>query len=458
VTVTKEIKRLEHSALELIITVGKDDVRSEYDDLIRQYGKTIQIPGFRKGKVPRDVMLKKFGDTFRGETLGKLVETAITKVFEDESFPVENRPLPYSSPRLKEDEKELELDLDRDLVFSVVYDALPQFTVGAWKGLEVEVPDAKLEDEDLNRELEVLRERNAIVLDRDDGAEAAQGDVVTVNYAEISDDGEIVPETERQDFVFTLGSGYNIFKFDDDITGMKKGETREIEKSYPEDFADKDLAGKTKKIRVTLTALKEKKLPDLDDDLAQDVDEKYKTLEDLKNDIRERLTRSLDGKLREIGISRILEKILETTTVDVPESMIRIELESRWRNMARQFNADPEELTRNMEKSGSGRESIFEGWRPDAVKALQGRIIVETLMKDLGFEAGEEELEKEFETMTKETGTSIDEVKKYYESDEMKDYLKESIKERKFFDLLLSENTVKKGNITKYLDLISNNG
>jgi trigger factor len=458
VTVTKEIKRLEHSALELIITVGKADVRSEYDDLIRQYGKTLQIPGFRKGKVPRDVMLKKFGDSFKGETLGKLVETAITKVFEDESFPAESRPLPYSSPQLKEDGKELELDLDRDLVFSVVYDVLPQVTVGPWKGLEIEVPDARLEDEDLNRELEILRERNAIVLDRDDGAEAAQGDVVTVNYAEISDAGEIVPKTERQDFVFTLGSGYNIFKFDDEITGMKKGETREIEKSYPEDFMDKDLAGKTKKIRVTLTALKEKKLPDLDDDLAQDVDEKYETLEDLKNDIRERLTRNLDEKLREIGISRILEKILETTTVDVPESMIRIEMESRWRNMARQINVDPEEFTRNIEKSGGGRESIFEGWRPDAVKSLQGRLIVETLMEDLGFDVGDEELEKEFETTAKETGTAIDEVKKYYESDEMKDYLKTSIKERKFFDLLLSKNTVKKGNITKYLDLISNKG
>jgi trigger factor len=458
VTVTKEIKQLEHSALQLTITVGKDDVRSEYDELIKQYGKTLQIPGFRKGKVPRDVLIKKFGDAFKGETLGKVIETAITGVFEDESFPKENRPLPYSSPQLKEDEKELELDLDKDLVFSVVYDVLPRFTVGPWKGLEVEAPDAKVEDEDLNRELEAIRERNAIVLDRDDTAEAAKDDVVTVNYAEISDSGEIIPDSDRQDFVFTLGTGYNIYKFDDEITGMKKGETRDIEKSYPEDFEDKDLAGKTKKIRVTLTALKEKKLPDLDDDLAQDVDEKYQTLEDLKNNIRERLTRNLDARLREIKISRLLEKIVETTPVDIPESMIRIELEGRWRNMARQFKVDPEELAKNMEKSGRGLDTILEGWRPDAVKALQSRLIVETLMRELGIEASDEEVETEFETMSNEADTPVDEVKKYYESEQMMEYLKENIKERKFFDYLLSENTIKKGNLTKYLDLISNNG
>jgi trigger factor len=188
------------------------------------------------------------------------------------------------------------------------------------------------------------------------------------------------------------------------------------------------------------------------------VDEKFTTLEDLKNNIRERLARTLERRLREITISRLLEKIMETTPVDLPESMIRIELESRWRNTARQFNMDPDELTKKMEKSGSAKDSIFEGWRPEAVKALQSWFIVETLMAEIGFEASDGELEKEFETLAGETGSLPDEIKKYYESDQMKEYLKGEIKERKFFDLLLSENTVKKGNHTKYLDLVSNNG
>jgi trigger factor len=244
VTVSKEVQRLEHSALQLTVTVGKDDIRSEYDALVAKYGKTIQIPGFRKGKVPREVLIRKFGDAFKSETLGNVVEKSMSGIFEDESFPKEDRPLPYSSPQLKEDG--LDLDPDKDLTFSVVYDTLPNVPLGPWKGLEVEAPDAEVSDEDMDREIETIRDRNAIVLDKEDDAAAAKGDVVTVNYAELSDAGEILPGTERQDFVFTLGTGYNVFKFDDEITGMKKGESRDIEKTYGGVFEDKDLAGETR--------------------------------------------------------------------------------------------------------------------------------------------------------------------------------------------------------------------
>jgi trigger factor len=440
----------------LIVTVGKDDVRSEYDALVAKHGKTLQIPGFRKGKVPREVLIRKFGDAFKNEALGNVVEKSVSGIFEDEAFPQENRPLPYSSPQLKEED--LKLDPDKDLTFSVVYDAYPSFIQGPWKGLPVEAPDAEVTDEDLNREIETIRERNAIVQDKEDDAAAAGGDVVTVNYAELSDAGEILPGTERQDFVFTLGTGYNVFKFDDEITGMKKGETRDIEKTYGEDLADKDLAGQTRKIRVTVTAVKAKSLPDLDDDFAQDVDEKFDTLEDLKANIRDKLTKNLEGQLRGLEINAILEKIMESTPVDVPESMVRIELESRWRNMARQFNVTPEAFTERMEQSGRSRDSIFEGWRPDVLKVLQSRLIVENLIRDQGFDASDEALEKEFETMAGEADTSVEEVKKYYETEQMREYLKENIKERKLFDLLLSENTIKKGSRMKYLDLVPNNG
>ncbi|MDR3337788.1 MAG: trigger factor [Treponema sp.] len=456
-TVTKEVEHLEHSAVKLTITVSKEDIRSEYDKIVNDYAKTIQIPGFRKGKAPREVLIRKFAEAFKGEAMAHIIEHSVTEVFDDESFPKEDRPLPYSTPAMRDEPADL--DLEKDLKFSVAYDVLPKLAVGKWKSLEVEVPEAGVEDEDLNRELEVIRDRNAIVLDREDGAPSVMGDVVTVNYSELSDSEEVIAGTERQDFVFTLGTGYNIYKFDDEVAGMKKDETRDITKAFPEDFEDKELAGKTKKIRVTVTAVKERKLPDLDDDLAQDVDEKYQTLDDLKASIKERLSKNLDKRLRDIKVSKILEKILESTPVDVPESMVRIELESRWRALARQFGADPEELTRSMTKDGpEARDSIFEGWRGEAVKALQSRLIVETLIQDQGFEAADEELEKEFETMAADSDTSIEEIKKYYEQETAKEYLKEDIKERKLFDLLLSENTIKKGEKLKYLDLMSKNG
>ncbi|QQO07515.1 trigger factor [Breznakiella homolactica] len=452
---SKEIAHLENSAVKLTITIPKDEVLAQYGGLLADYSKNIQIPGFRKGKVPREVLERKFGDALKDEAMGRIMEKGVQEIFEAEDFPEDARPLPYSTPQVQDEPK---LDLGQDLVFSVQYDVLPKVDVKDWKGIEIEVPDVKVEDEDISRELEAVRERNALVIDKDDSAPAAKDDVVTVDYTELGEDGQPVSGGERQDYVFTLGTGMNVFKFDDEVTGMKKGETKEFDKTYADDFDDPVLAGKTKKIKVTLKAVKEKKLPDLDDDLAQDVNEKFNTLDDLKKNIRERLEKNLDNRTRELKINNLLEKILEKTEVIVPESMMRIELESRWRNLARQFNTSTEQLMKMLGASGKGIDEIQDEWRPDAKKALQSRLIVETLMRDMGLEASDEDVEKEFETMAAGMDTSAEEIRKYYEQGSMKEYLKEDIKEKKLFEIMLGETKIKKGKKQKYLDLMGNNG
>ena len=454
-TVTKEIKRQEKSSVMLSVTIGKDDVRSQYDDLLKDYSKSVQIPGFRKGKVPQEVLVRKFGEALKGEALGKIIEKSVGEIFEDESFPKEDRPLPYSTPSLKDEPK---LDLDSDLKFSVVYDVLPEVKIAKWDGLEAEIPDVSISDEDLSRELETIRERNSIVLDKSEGESSNSGDVITVNYCELGDGGETVQGSERQDFTFTIGTGYNIFKFDDEVKGMKKGETKEFSKTYNEDFEDKTLAGKTKKLKVTLTALKSKKLPELDDDLAQDVDEKFKTLDDLKNSIKKRLDRDLENRLRAIKVNKLLEKIMESTPVEIPESMLRIELDSRWRNLARQLNTDANGLFNMMGNSQEKAESVIDSWKPDAAKALHSRLIVETIMEELKLEVTDEEMEKEFEKMAGESGAGIEDIKKYYSEERMKEAWRENVKENKFYDILLEKNTIKTGKKEKYMDLVGNNG
>ena len=454
-TVTKEIARLEKSNVKLTLTIGKEDIRSEYDGMLKEYTNSIQIPGFRKGKVPREVLVRKFGDALKQEALGRIIEKGVEEAFKDDSFTREDRPLPYSRPEVQD---EPELDFENDLKFSVVYDVLPKITIEKWEGYEAEVPDVSITDEDISRKLETVRERNAIVLDKNEGDPAAANDVVTVNYCELSDSGEIFTETERQDFVFTLGSGSNLYKFDDEVTGMKKGEVKDMVKTYPEDFEDKDLAGKTKKLRVTLTALKSKKLPDLDDDLAQDVDEKFKSLDDLKKDIRDRLSKTLGQRIDGIRNSKILEKIMETTPVTIPDSMINFELDSRWRNLAQRFNTDAEGLHKIMEQQG-GRKSqeVLDEWRPGAEKAIHSRLIVETLMENLKLEASDEEVNAEIESISVSAGESASRVRDYYQSDQMKDYIREDLKERKLYSILSEKNTVKPGDKVKYVDLIANN-
>jgi trigger factor len=455
VSVTKEITRLEKSNVRLNLTIPKEDVLSQYQDMIKDYTKNVQIPGFRKGKVPREVLERKFGEALKGEALGKIIEKAIGEVFEDEGLPSDERPLPYSYPEM---EDKPQLNFDEDLRISLVYDVMPKVTVNQWQGLEVEVSDAEVTEEDIARDLEEVRERNAFVLDRDDEAQARNGDIATVNYCEMGENSEALPDKGRDDFVFTLGSANNIYQFDDDIVGMKKGETKEFTKTYPEETGIQNPnAGKTIKLRVTLTALKEKQLPDLDDELAQDVDEKFQTLDDLKNSIRIRLEKSLSLRMKDLKINKLLEKIMENTPVILPESMVKAELDGRLRGLAKRFGTNTDEILRIMGGNEEDPDSFMQSWRPQTEKSLHSRLIVETLIEEQHIEVSDEEIAQELEKIAADTNEELEKVKKRYEEDNASEYLKDSIREYKFFDMLLAQNTIKAGPKLKYLDLMENN-
>jgi len=452
VALKKEIKRLEKSNVNLTITVPKEDVRSQYQDMLKDYSKNIQIPGFRKGKVPQEVLERKYADALKQEALGRIIENALQDVFKDENLPRNEKPLPYCSPEIQDEPK---FDMEQDLQFSVIYDVLPEVKIGSWKGLKVEHPYAEVTNEDIDRELQAIRERNAIVMDRDDNAEARKGDVVTIDYRILDETGESHENLQRKDFVFTLGSNANIYQFDDDIAGMKKGETKEIEKKFADDHSDRFVAGKTRKVQITLTSLKEKKIPDLDDDLAQDVDEKFKTLDDLKNDIKEKLNKNLERKLREVKTSELLKKIMENTPVTIPESMIKTEVEGRWKRLAQYYNTSAQTMMQMM-TSGEGHEEREKEWRQTAEKALHSRLIIETLIEEQNFDINDDDVKKEIELIASENNVEVDEVKKHYDEQSLL-YLKEEIKERRVIDMIIAENTFKPEKKENYLDFMTDN-
>ena len=446
---------MEKSNVKLSLTIPKEDVCNEYRNLLKDYSAKVQIPGFRKGKVPQEILERKFGEGLKSEALGVIIEKAVSEVFDDKSLSRQEKPLPYSQPELGD---KPELDFDKDLEFSLVYDVLPIVNIGKWKGLTVEAPDAEISDDDINRELEEIRERNAVVLERDDDAAAQSSDIATVDYWELDDNNEPIPNMEQLNFACTLGTGSYTDNFDNEIIGMKKGETKEFVKSFPADAPNTQFAGQTKKMRLTLKSIKEKQLPNLDDELAQDVDEKYQTLNDLKNSIRKRLETRLAHKLREIKISKLLEKIMETSPVVLPESMVRVELEGRWRNIAKRYGVTIEKIIEMMAASGKTPEDIQNEWRPSAEKALHSRLIIETLIEQEKLTVSDEDAEKEIESMAAEAGMPFEDFNKYYEEQNMMEYLKEEIKERKIFDLLLAENTIKPDKKEKYPDIMRNNG
>lgn len=453
--VTKEISKLENSAVKLTATIAKEDVVSGYNKNISKYAKNVQLPGFRKGHVPVKVLEQKYGDSLKQEVLADLIDESLNQIFaEEESKDI--RPLPYTQPRLDGD-KLPEFSTDKDLTFSVVYDVFPSVEVKNFSKIEVKEPQVEIGEKELNEELKAIQERNAIVIDKKEGEPVEKDNIVTIDYKELDDSGTAIPESEREGFVFTVGTGENIYKIDDEIVGMKKDETKEISKTYDAKEENKDLAGKTKKISVTVKAIKLRNLPALDDELAQDVSEKYKTLDDLKKDISKGLESAKNRKIAELKSQSLLEQLVEKNPIVLPKSMIQAEMESRWRMMAQQFQTTPEQLEKMISASGQSKENMLTQWTGDAEKMLKSRLIVDALIREKNIAVTPEEVEAEFAKIADESGSTIEEVKEHYKDARAKEYIIDEIKENKLYDELYKQVKVSKGDKVKFADLFKNN-
>ena len=443
----KKLEKLEHSKVRMTATVPMADVKSVYDEMLADYVKSVRIDGFRKGHVPPSVLERKFGDSLRLEAMSRVLEKAVDAALAD----AEEKPLAYEAPAL---EGEPGFALDKDFSFSVTYDVFPHFELPSTEGIELEVPGVEVSEEDLAQELERIRERNAIVVEKT--GEAALGDIVTVAYSELTEDGREVAGSKREDFTFELGKGLNLYKFDEEVVGMKAGDSKIFSKTYPGDFEYKDLAGKTVMLSVAVSKVKQKDVPALDDELAQDVSEKYKTLEDLKKAVREQLQSALDNRLRELKEKKLVDILLERTSIDVPESMVSAELSMRWESLKRDMGIDSDEKMESIAQySGKSRQQLYEDWKPAVGKAIAGRLLLDKLVEKSGLEITEEDLSAEYARQAEGSAMSVEEVKAEYEKRQSVEYLKERMKETRFFDSLLATAKLGQGEKKSFVDFMS---
>lgn len=447
-----EFKEAENSSVQLIISISKDETKAVYDEQIMKYAKNIALPGFRKGKAPIAVLERKFGEALRQDIAGDLIDKKVGEVFDgevDEKF----RPLPYCVPVI---EDEINFVPGEDFKFTVRYDVMPNITVTGLDKVEVEVPECSVGKEELENELMAIRERNSMVVEKKDDDKAEKGDIATVDYVELDDEGKEISGSARQDFVCTLGEDQTMFDFDNDFIGMKKGEEKEVTKTFPKDYKFSEYAEQTKKFRIKLTNIKIRNLPELDDELAQDVNSKYKTLDDLKKDISENLEHALSTRLDELKRNEIIKKLVELNEFSIPKSMVSAELESRWRMMAQQFQMSVEDLEKMFSaRGGKGKAGVLAEWEKEAVEALKGGIITESLLKERKIEVSDEEIEAKFAEIAKGADVSVEDVKKEYANPRQKQYLIEDLREKKLFVQLLSEVKVKKGKKIPFSELFA---
>ena len=447
--IDQKLENLEKSSVKLTITVGKDDAKKEYDSLLQKYAKTAQIKGFRRGKAPVSILEKRFGESVRGEASISIIENSLKEAFES----VEKKPLQLEPPAL---DGEIDLELGKDFTFTVTYDYYPDIELGAYKGVEIEEPSVTISAEDISRELEAVQDQNSFVMDKESGT-VEDGDIVTISYVEVSEDGDDIAKTSREDFAFTVGSGYNPYKLDDDIIGMESDAEKIVEKEYPEDHEDTDLAGRKVRVKVKITQVKVKQLPELDDELAQDVSEEYKTLDDLKKDIKKRLKEAANDRIRQMNIETVVEKIRENSKLEIPESMIRAELASLWSNFVNRSGMPEEQLLQVLKSQERTQEDLFTDWRPSAESSITSRLILNRILEEEKIEVGDEELDSEIIESAGRSNMTPEQARENFEKNNMLDYIRNQLRDRKLLDFLLENAAKTEGKKVKFLDLVQNN-
>lgn len=418
----------------LAITLTKEVVRKEYDALLKKYSKEIAMPGFRRGKVPPSVLENRYSLAIKDELLSNIIEEISKDVFS--TLPKEQLPLYCSQPTLTE---EVKIDLDSELSFTLTYDVKPKVEIKKWEGFEIKVPEVSVTDEDVEEDIKAIQERNALIQAKSEDGIVEKGDVVTISYV-CEEEGS--SPNKRDDYVFTVGSGENYYNFDDDILAMKKGEVKKIVKTYPDDYENENLKGTTKNINVTIKAIKQKILPNLDDEFAQDIDESYKTFEDFKNGTKKKIEDVLNNIIYERKKSLILEKLVEANPVFIPESMILDEISRYYSNIASQYGISQREFLNSLK----GKENEYiQSARPEATKRLQEIIILDALRKQHNIESNEADIDSYIKEYAEERALPFDEVKQMVEKPENKEDISYKIAEKKLFDFLLAKSTFEKG-------------
>jgi trigger factor len=447
----RDLELLDNASVRLKITVPEADVRREYDDLVSEYCKKVQIKGFRKGRVPPDVLVRKFGDSIKAETAEKLIQRTL-----EEALPeVEHKPLPYVRPSL---EDEIDLQIGEPFVFQVTYDTFPQVELGAYKELAVEEPQVQIADEDLQRELEQIQKQNGIVVDKAEGAAVASGDTITIDYVEVDEKGEEQEQTKREGFTFTVGSGYNLHKIDDDVVGMTRDEERVLEKEYPEDFEVEDLRGRKLRLKVKVSSIKETQLPDIDDDLAQDVSDEYETLDDLKKAIRQRLEEALSSQLRENKIGQIMEQVVAESKIVYPQAMVERDLQLRWSDFVRRVGGNEELVLGMLRQQQRTPEDLVEEWRPAVETSIKRRVAIQEIAEAEKVVVDDGELEETLGRIAEQQNRDVEEIRGEYRSNGMLEVLRQDRRVDKAYDLLLESAKTRKGKKVGFLDFMQGNG
>ncbi|MDD4833960.1 MAG: trigger factor [Lutispora sp.] len=427
---SSKLEKLEKNVATLEITVSAEKLEEGIAKAYIKNAKKFNLPGFRKGKAPRKLIEKHYGE-------GIFFEDAINEVCPDayDEAVKEHNLDPVDRPSIDI----VDIESGKGIVFKAEVTVKPEVKLGQYNGIEVEKKEYNVTDEDIVKELEALRDKNARIIDVTDRA-VKMGDDTTIDFKGFVDDKEFDGGT-AENYKLEIGSGQFIPGFEEQLVGAVIGNEVEVNVGFPEDYRAEELAGKPALFKVTVKEIKEKELLPLDDEFAKDVSE-FETLEELKEDIKKKKTEEAERMAKNEFEDSVIKKVVENAEVDIPQVMIDSQVDSMIKDFDYQLRYQGLDINSYMKYMNIGEEELKQSYKDMALDRVKTQLVIEAITKAENIEVQDEELQEEIEKTAKQYNQELDKFKKSLKDRDV-EYIKDGVQVQKTIDFLVNNSISK---------------
>ncbi|MEK4442682.1 MULTISPECIES: trigger factor [Niallia] len=407
----------------LTIELDAEKLNEGLDLAFKKVVKQVNIPGFRKGRIPRGMFEQRFGvESLYQDAIDILLPEAYANAIDETGIE------PVDRPEIDVEQ----IEKGKSLIFKATVTVKPEVTLGEYKGLEVPAVETTVTDEEVEAEIKALQEKQAELVVKEEGT-AELGDTVVIDF-EGFQDGVAFEGGTAENFSLELGSGQFIPGFEEKLVGVATGESTEVEVTFPEEYHAEDLAGKPATFKVTVHEIKGKELPELDDEFAKDVDEEAETLAELKEKIKTRLENDKKHQAEHTVRDTVVEKASENAKMDIPSAMIDTEIDRMMSEFEQRLQMQGMNLELYFQFSGQDEAALKDQMKEDAEKRVRSNLTLEAIVAAENIEVTEEEVKAELENMSQIYNMPVDAIKQALGGVEN---LQMDIKMRKAIDFLV---------------------
>lgn len=416
--------------VKLEITVEAEKFEEAIKKVYFKSAKYFNIPGFRKGKAPMQIVEKYYGkEIFYEDAFNEVAQEALEEAVKENKLDIVSRP----------DIEVTQIEKGKDLIFEAIMQTKPEAELGKYKGIEIKKIEYNVTDEDIDHELGHMQEHNSRLISIEDRP-VESGDIATIDFEGFVD-GKAFEGGKAEGHELEIGSNTFIPGFEDQVIGMKIDEEKDIKVKFPEEYFSKELAGKDATFKVKVHEIKKKELPELDDEFAKDVSE-FDTLKELKENIKEKQQKQNDEKAKYETQEAVMKAVCENVKVEIPSGMIEMEVDNMLRDVEQRLSYQGLKLDQYLQMMGKTQEDMKKEYEPQAVEGIKSRLALEAVIKAEKIEATDKEIDEKLKEMAKNYGKENDE--EFLKNENVRNYIKEGLTSEKAMDFLVENAKIKK--------------